>query len=106
MKNLICIISGEPNSINSEIIGKVLKMKKKFSRQDFFIIGNYKLIKKFKAKHIGFASIIDRSTKKSLKINKQIVSHLKIDVPTYKRNRLPKNLKSIPITTPGSRYLK
>ncbi len=65
-----------------------------------------KLIKKFKAKHIGFASIIDRSTKKSLKINKQIVSHLKIDVPTYKRNKLPKNLKSIPITTPGSRYLK
>ena len=46
MKNLICIISGEPNSINSEIIGKVLKMKKKFSRQNFFIIGNYKLIKK------------------------------------------------------------
>ena len=46
MKSLICIISGEPNSINSEIIGKVLKMKKKFSRQNFFIIGNYKLIKK------------------------------------------------------------
>ena len=46
MKNLICIISGEPNSINSEIIGKVLKIKKKFSRQNFFIIGNYKLIKK------------------------------------------------------------
>ena len=46
MKNLICIISGEPNSINSEIIEKVLKMKKKFNRQNFFIIGNYKLIKK------------------------------------------------------------
>ena len=46
MKNLICIISGEPNSINSEIIGKVLKMKKKFNRQNFFIIGNYRLIKK------------------------------------------------------------
>ena len=46
MKNLICIISGEPNSINSEIIDKVLKMKKKFNRQNFFIIGNYKLIKK------------------------------------------------------------
>ena len=46
MKNLICIISGEPNSINSEIIGKVLKMKKKFNRQNFFIVGNYKLIKK------------------------------------------------------------
>ena len=46
MKSLICIISGEPNSINSELIGKVLKMKKKFTRQNFFIIGNYKLIKK------------------------------------------------------------
>ena len=46
MKNLICIIAGEPNSINSEIIGKVLKIKKKFNRQNFFIIGNYKLIKK------------------------------------------------------------
>jgi 4-hydroxy-L-threonine phosphate dehydrogenase PdxA len=46
MKSLICIISGEPNSINSEIIGKVLKMKKKLRRQNFFIIGNYKLIKK------------------------------------------------------------
>jgi len=46
MKNLICIISGEPNSINSEIIEKVLKIKKKFNRQNFFIIGNYKLIKK------------------------------------------------------------
>ena len=37
MKNLICIISGEPNSINSEIIGKVLKMKKKFNEQNFFL---------------------------------------------------------------------
>ena len=46
MKNLICIISGEPNSINSEIIGKVLKIKKNFTRQNFFIIGNYKLLKK------------------------------------------------------------
>ena len=46
MKNLICIISGEPNSIISEIIGKVLKMKKKFKGQNFFIMGIYKLNKK------------------------------------------------------------
>ena len=39
-----------------------------------------KLITKSGAKHIGFASIIDRSTKKSLKIKKKIVSHLKINV--------------------------
>ena len=66
-----------------------------------------KLIKKSKAKLVGFASIIDRSTKKTLKIKrKKIISHLKINVPTYKKNNLPKNLASIKITTPGSRFFK
>ena len=65
-----------------------------------------KLIKKSKGKLIGFASIIDRSTKQSLKIKTGIISHLKIDVPTYKANKLPTELKSIPITTPGSRFIK
>ncbi len=65
-----------------------------------------KLINKAKAKLVGFASIIDRSTKKTLKIKKKIVSHLKIDVPTYKQNQLPKSLKSIKISTPGSRFIK
>ena len=64
------------------------------------------LIKKSKAKIIGFASIIDRSSSKSLKIKQKIVSHLKINVPTYKKNNLPKELKMIPITTPGSRFIK
>ena len=65
-----------------------------------------KLIKKSKAKSIGFATIIDRSSKKSLKIKKKIISHLKIDVPTYKKNHLPEHLKLIPITSPGSRFIK
>ena len=65
-----------------------------------------KLITKYKAKLLGFASIIDRSTKKNLKIKKKIISHLKIDVPTYKYNQLPKSLKSIPVTKPGSRFTK
>ena len=65
-----------------------------------------KLIKKFNAKLVGFASIIDRSTKKSLKIKNKIVSHLKIDVPSYNLKNIPKSLKSIPITTPGSRFIK
>ena len=65
-----------------------------------------KLIKKSNAKLIGFASIIDRSTKKSLKIKNKIVSHLKIDVPSYNLKNIPKSLKSIPITTPGSRFIK
>ena len=65
-----------------------------------------KLIKKAKAKLLGFASIIDRSTKKSLKIKTGITSQLKINVPTYTLKELPKSLKSIPITTPGSRFIK
>ena len=65
-----------------------------------------KLIKKANAKLLGFASIIDRSSKKSLKIKTKIVSHLKIDVPVYSQKKLPETLKSVPITTPGSRFIK
>ena len=65
-----------------------------------------KLIKKSKAKLLGFASIIDRSTKRSLKIKTGITSHLKINVPTFNSKQLPQNLKSIPITIPGSRFIK
>ena len=65
-----------------------------------------KLIKKSKAKLIGFATIIDRSSKKDLKIKREIVSHLKISVPTYKKNKIPNELKLIPISTPGSRFSK
>jgi len=65
-----------------------------------------KLITESKAQLIGFASIIDRSTKKSLRIKKKIISQIKLEVPTYKYNQIPKNLKDIPITIPGSRYIK
>ena len=65
-----------------------------------------KLINESKAKLVGFASIIDRSTKKTLKIKNKIVSHLKIDVPTFKKKNLPEALKNIPITVPGSRFIK
>ena len=65
-----------------------------------------KLIKKAGAKLVGFACIIDRSNNKNLKIKKKIVSQIKLNIPTYKKNNLPTNLKNIPITKPGSRYLK
>ena len=65
-----------------------------------------KLIKKAKAKIVGFACIINRSNKKTLKIkNKSIISQLKIDVPTYHKNNLPLSLKKISISSPGSRRL-
>ena len=65
-----------------------------------------KLIKKANATLLGFASIIDRSTKKTLKIKTGMTSHLKIDVPTFSEKQLPSSLKLIPITTPGSRFIK
>ena len=66
-----------------------------------------KLIKKSKAKILGFACLIDRSSKLSLKIKKhKIISQVKLEVPTYKKNNLPTYLKKIPITKPGSRFLK
>ena len=65
-----------------------------------------KLITKADAKLVGFASIIDRSTKKTLKIKKNIISHMKINVPTFNKKDLPKELTNIPITVPGSRFIK
>ncbi len=66
-----------------------------------------KLIKKSKAKLLGFATIINRSNQKTLKIKKKkIVSQISIKVPTFKKKDLPDYLKKIPVTTPGSRFIK
>jgi len=65
------------------------------------------LIKRSKAKLLGFACLIDRSSKNNLKIKrKKIISQIKLNIPTYKINNLPAYLKNISITKPGSRYLK
>ena len=65
-----------------------------------------KLIKKAKGKLVGFACIIDISNKKQIKIKKKIISQIKLNVPTYNKNNIPKFLKKIPITKPGSRFIK
>lgn len=46
MKKKIAIVSGEPLSVNSEIIAKSWKKIRKVYRKKIFIIGNYSLIKK------------------------------------------------------------
>ena len=62
------------------------------------------LIKKAKAKLVGFACIIDRSNKINLKIkNKPLISQLKIQADTFHSKNLPLYLKKIPVTSPGSR---
>ena len=66
-----------------------------------------RLVKKYKSNVVGYACLINRSSKPSLKIkDKNIVSQIKLEIPTYKKNDLPIELKKIPITKPGSRYLK
>ena len=67
----------------------------------------FKLIKKKQAKVVGYACLINRSNKKTLKIKKgKIISQIKLDVPTYSKKNLPNILKKIPITKPGSRFLR
>ena len=44
MKNVILIISGDPNSINSEIIYKTWKKLKTSVKKRIFIISNYRLL--------------------------------------------------------------
>ena len=66
-----------------------------------------KLIKKSNAILLGFACLIDRSEKKTLKIKKKkIISQIKLKIPTYKEKNIPESLMKIPITKPGSRFIK
>jgi len=66
-----------------------------------------KLVQKSKAKLVGYACLIDRSEKKNLKIkNKSIISQVKIKIPVYKGNNIPDELSKIPVTYPGSRFIK
>jgi len=54
---------------------------------------------------VGFACLIDRSNGNSI-IDKKIVSQIEINIPTYNKNDLPKNLIALPAIKPGSRELK
>jgi len=63
-----------------------------------------KLIKKSNAKLVGFACLIDRSNNK--KIKHQIISQVKLNIPTYSKKNLPAHIKFIPVTKPGTRFLK
>ena len=67
----------------------------------------FKLIKKKQAKVVGYACLINRSNKKTLKIKKgKIISQIKLDVPTYSKKNLPNFLKKVPIIKPGSSFLR
>ena len=62
------------------------------------------LDKENKANIVGYACIIDRSNGKT-EINDKIISQIKLNIPTYKKENLPKELKTIDPVKPGSRNL-
>ena len=62
------------------------------------------LAKKEGGKIMGYACIIDRSNGKS-NINDKIVSQVKIEIPTYKKEDIPEHLSKIKAVKPGSRIL-
>ena len=53
---------------------------------------------------VGYACIIDRSNGKS-NIKEKIISQIKLNIPTYTKDNLPKELSSIEAVKPGSRNL-
>jgi 4-hydroxy-L-threonine phosphate dehydrogenase PdxA len=74
MKNKILLVSGEPNSINSEIIFKSLKAINNKFKEKIYLISNYELIKKqfatlrYKEKFVKVKSPYEITKKKGLKI--------------------------------------
>ena len=53
---------------------------------------------------VGYACIIDRSNDKT-DIKKKIISQVKLNIPTYSKENLPKDLELIKAVKPGSRNL-
>ncbi len=63
-----------------------------------------KLVSSNNAEIIGYACIFDRSNGQS-NIKDKIVSQVKLNIPTYKKENLPKELQSINPIKPGSRNI-
>jgi orotate phosphoribosyltransferase len=63
-----------------------------------------KLVENSHAKIVGYACIIDRSNGKS-DIKEKIVSQVELNIPTYTKDNLPKDLSLIKSIKPGSRNL-
>ena len=105
-------------SIFSERVNGEFKLRRDFSikkNQKVLIIEDVittgksslecsKLVLDNNAKIVGYACIIDRSNGNS-KIKDKIISQIQLNIPTYKKDNLPKELLSIKAVKPGSRNL-
>ena len=117
----ICVSLGEKikkETIFSERVNGEFKLRRNFkiekgSRvlivEDVITTGKSslecsKLILSNNAIIAGYASLIDRSNGKS-NIKDKIVSQVELNIPTYSKDNLPKELLSIEAIKPGSRNL-
>ena len=82
-----------------------------FSFKKFYALSSSKMqevqfefMKQNNANIVGYACIIDRSNDKSV-IKAKIISQVTLNIPTYNKNNLPKELLSIEAVKPGSRNL-
>ncbi len=89
-------------------IGRILKKETIFCER---VKGKFTLRRGFKIKRGSKVIIIEdvittgKSSMECVKLIKKS-NAIKIEVPTYKSNKIPKELDSIPISTPGSRFIK
>ncbi|MES2961745.1 MAG: orotate phosphoribosyltransferase [Pseudomonadota bacterium] len=67
----------------------------------------FELVKKFGAKIVAEASLVDRSGEEDLqnKMGVPVISLLKVKVKTFDENNVPEELKNIPAIKPGSRFI-
>jgi orotate phosphoribosyltransferase len=62
-------------------------------------------IKAYGAIPVAVTSLIDRRSNNDVSLVLPLVSLVKLDVPTYKPDALPDELKAIPAVKPGSRFI-
>jgi len=55
---------------------------------------------------VAVVSLIDRRSDNDVSLTLPLISLLKLDIPTYKPDALPEELKNVPAVKPGSRFLK
>lgn len=63
-------------------------------------------VKEHGAEALAVCSLIDRRSNNDTSLTLPLISLLKLDIPTFKPDALPEELKSTPAVKPGSRWLK
>ena len=95
MNNFVAIIAGEPNSINSEIISKAWKIRKK-KKKNFFIIGNYSILKKQFLKLNIRIPLVKIDKLDDLKLQKKLfVLDVPLDLKSVFETNIPKSREYI-----------